>query len=251
MDDCLIYSGGSTPAAEYACSILRQSGLEISTHPSSQVTHLLLDVPGFRDDGFLRSGEPPEPLLSTLPTDITICGGKLDQPCLQAYRTWDFLKDEAYLAQNAYITAECVLDVILPRFSGLLRGCPILLIGWGRIGKCLAKLLQNLDCQVTVAARKPQDRAILQALGYTAIDTAEPEALSKYGLIYNTVPEIICQQEVCPDWGSGVKIDLASRQGLIGSDVVWARGLPGIHTPESSGTLIAKTILHYIKEEHR
>ena len=40
-----------------------------------------------------------------------------------------------------------------------------------------------------------------------------------------------------------MKIDLASEKGLGGEDVIWARGLPGIHAPESSGRLIAETCL--------
>ena len=251
MDDCLIYSGGSAPTAEYACSILRQNGLEISTHPSSQVTHLLLDVPGFRDDGFLRSGEPPEPLLSTLPTDITICGGKLDQPCLQAYRTWDFLKDEAYLAQNAYITAECVLDVILPRFSGLLRGCPILVIGWGRIGKCLSRMLQAIGAEVTVAARNPKDRAMLRALGFGIAGTdISPSALSGFRILINTVPSPILSREqttFCRE--DCLLVELASQPGLAGENIISARGLPGIHRPEASGELIARTLLDHMNKE--
>jgi hypothetical protein len=43
-------------------------------------------------------------------------------------------------------------------------------------------------------------------------------------------------------------IDLASRQGIDHEDVIIARGLPGIHFPESSGILIAKTFLQYYKE---
>jgi hypothetical protein len=40
-----------------------------------------------------------------------------------------------------------------------------------------------------------------------------------------------------------LKIDLASKPGIAGSDVIIARGLPGKMAPESAGHLIAKTIL--------
>ena len=42
-----------------------------------------------------------------------------------------------------------------------------------------------------------------------------------------------------------VKIELASTDGMAGDDIVIARGLPGVHLPESSGELIAKTFLKY------
>ena len=44
-------------------------------------------------------------------------------------------------------------------------------------------------------------------------------------------------------------MDLASKKGIAGNDVIWARGLPGIHAPEESGALIARTILDLLKEE--
>ena len=40
-----------------------------------------------------------------------------------------------------------------------------------------------------------------------------------------------------------MKIELASKAGMVGDDIIPARGLPGIHMPESSGELIAKTFL--------
>jgi hypothetical protein len=46
-----------------------------------------------------------------------------------------------------------------------------------------------------------------------------------------------------------VKIDLASIQGIYGSDVIHARGLPGKQTPESSGILIANTIIRLLRKE--
>jgi hypothetical protein len=40
-----------------------------------------------------------------------------------------------------------------------------------------------------------------------------------------------------------VKIELASSPGLEGDDVIEALGLPGKYAPETSGKLIARTIL--------
>ena len=49
-------------------------------------------------------------------------------------------------------------------------------------------------------------------------------------------------------FGNALKIDLASKPGIGGSDVIWARGLPGKDAPESSGELIAKTIIRLMEE---
>ncbi len=243
-----LYPIGTTPALAYAVSFLKQTGLEIVDHPTPEVTHLLLDVPSFGSDGLLRSGGNLDKILETLPQYITVVGGNLDHPELERYRKWDFLQDPDYLAQNAAITADCALQVAAPLLARTFAHSPALIIGWGRIGKCLGQLLKAVGCQVTVAARKESDRAMLRALGYQTADTARLEDLSRYRILFNTVPEMVLNRTQLAQCKNCVKIDLASRKGLEGEDVVWARGLPGIYAPESSGRLIADTFLNKIKE---
>jgi len=68
--------------------------------------------------------------------------------------------------------------------------------------------------------------------------------LQNYRVIYNTVPSM-----VFPDTPKdALKIDLASKLGLGGEDVIWARGLPGKKAPESSGALIARSIIPILRE---
>ena len=126
----------------------------------------------------------------------------------------------------------------------ILQECPVLVIGWGRIGKCLARLLQQMGAQVTVCARKETDRSILSALGYQTTDCQQAD-LSAYRVIFNTVPTMLFPH--CP--GNGLKIDLASRLGLGSEDVIWARGLPGKDAPGSSGLLIAQTLIPILRKE--
>lgn len=244
-----LYPVGTSAALTYAVRILKRSGFEIVDHPTPEVTHLLLDVPGFTAEGLLRNGLPLERILETLPPYITVAGGNLDHPALEGYRTWDLLQDPRYLALNAAITADCALQVAAPLLTTVFRQSPALIIGWGRIGKCLGQLLRSLGTDVTVAARKPQDRAMLQAMGYRAADPGNLQDLSSYRILFNTVPKPMLTQAQLSPCRNCVKIDLASVRGLEGEDVVWARGLPGIHAPESSGRLIADTILRKMKEE--
>jgi dipicolinate synthase subunit A len=77
----------------------------------------------------------------------------------------DLLKDPHYLAKNAAITAECALKVAAPYLKTTFSESPTLILGWGRIGKCLARLLSARNCPVSVAARKESDRAMLEAFG--------------------------------------------------------------------------------------
>lgn len=234
LDKRLIYPLGTTGAIRFAARFL---GLPLVDHPTPDATHLLLDVP-LRQTDIAKN-------LSMLPTGITVIGGNLEIPVLEGYRKIDLLQDPEYLAKNAAITAHCALKLALPYLDVTLEGCPVLILGWGRIGKCLARLLKVLGAEVTVAARKEADRAMLKALGYRAV---EFDALSKmlhgFRLIYNTVPErILSESTTFPT--DCVKIELASRPGLPG-EAIDGRGLPGKLAPESSGRLIAETILRRI-----
>lgn len=251
MDKRLIFCAGKTKAAQFAFTYLKSSGLPVTDAPSAEVGHLLLDVPSFETSGSLRFGGSVEKLLASLPRDITVYGGNLKHPALGDFQTVDFLQDGAYLAQNAYITAECALDVALPYLKITLRDCPALIIGWGRIGKCLGQLLKAIGADVTIAARKEADRSMIRALGYHAEDTAQlADSLGHYRLIFNTAPELVLNREQMahcrPDC---IKIELASIDGMEDADVIIARGLPGVHMPESSGTLIAETFLQYYNKE--
>ena len=243
-----IFLAGTTAACRYAGEYLAKCGIPVSNEPAEDASYILLDVPSFRSDGQLRQGGQPEGLLMQLPMNVTICGGNLDLCALRGYRCIDFLKDEAYLCRNAYITAECALDVAMPLMGRTFRHCPVLIVGWGRIGKCLAQLLKDLGARVTLGVRDSRQAEILKVLGYDALLMHQvPGELGRFRLIYNTVPAPVLSRgdlSLCRE--DCVKIELASGNGLEGEDIVIARGLPGIHMPESSGRLIAETFLRLL-----
>lgn len=244
MGECSIYAAGYSPAMSYCIQNLKTAGFTLLTEPSMQATHLLLPVPSFAPDGGIVGGGNLSTLLTLLPKNITVIGGNLDRPELDYYTTVDLLQNTTYLAMNAQITAHCAVKQALNQLPVILQDCPALVIGWGRIGKCLARLLRQMGAQVTVCARKEADRSILQALGYETTDCQRAD-LSAYRVIFNTVPTMLFPS--CP--GDGLKIDLASRLGLGSEDVIWARGLPGKDAPESSGKLIAQTVIPILRKE--
>ena len=245
MEKTAFYIAGGSPALKYAAEYLASRGRTVAAAPGSNVTHLLLPVPIFDVDGQIRD------LLAALPKDITVIGGKMSHPALEGYRTVDLLEDAHYLAENAAITADCALRIAGSNLGIVFRNCPVLILGWGRIGKCLAGMLKSLGAEVTVAARKEGSRAMAQALGFHTADIGELNyALARYRIIFNTVPAmVLTQAQLTHCRRDCLKIDLASRPGIEGSDVIWARGLPGKDTPESSGVLIGKTVLRLTARE--
>ena len=244
MDDRIIYVAGHTPALQFCTCVLKEEGFTVLAEPSMEADTLLLPVPSFTPEGCIIGGGNLRTLLTLLPKDILVIGGNLDCPELVDYRTVDLLRNADYLALNANITAHCAIKVTLNNMGAILDGCDVLVVGWGRIGKCLAHLLRQMGAHVTVCVRKESDRSMLKALGYRVVDYSSAE-LQAYRIIYNTVPSMVfprCPQDV-------LKIDLASKPGLGGTDVIWARRLPGKDAPESSGALIARSIIPILREE--
>ena len=230
MTGHIFYNGGTGAATIIAEEILRKNGIRFSPVLDASVTHLLLDTP------------VKVPLPEDLPKGITVIGGKVESDRCKCI---DLLTDPLYLAENADITAHCAVKVALRHLPVTLKNCPVLVVGWGRIGKCLSSLLRAMGARVTVAARKESDRAMILALGYDALDAEKLSyELLRFRVIFNTVPVMLISKETAgycrPEC---LKIELASLPGIEGTDVINARGLPGKEAPETSGELIAKTVL--------
>lgn len=236
MHETVFYKPAQSPTLSFAAEFLSREGFRFAEVPSPDIGCVLLPVP-----------TPPEwvdrlpSVLEALPHVTHIFGG--DLPSLPGHPVHDLLLEPTYTAQNAYITACCALRIVLTH-RPVLRGCPILVIGWGRIGKCLSALLRALDAQVTVAARKESDRAMAAALGYAVCPT---EHLSGDGfdIILNTVPAMLLPHPP----KESLKIELASQDGIGGEDVVYARRLPGQYAPRDNGTLIGQTVLALCRRE--
>lgn len=224
-------------AIRYAADYLAALGISVTEKCAPDVTHLLLPVPSFSGgDEYLAH------LLTKLPDEVIVSGGNLNSALLEGYPSVDFLRDPYYLAENAAITAECALQIVENRLGTSPAGIRALVIGWGRIGKCLGALLQKQSADVTIAARKTSDLAMIRALGFRSLDISDAAGeTTRYDIILNTVPVLLF-----PDIQSkpeAVILELASKPGMTGQNIINARGLPGKMAPERSGKLIAQTFI--------
>ena len=225
---CPIQSG----AMVFAINHLQACGYTVCKLPTSNTEHLLLPVPSFP-----HGSDYLLPILDRLPRNVRVYGGFLQIPQLIGYKRTDFLSDPYYLARNAAITAECTLEIVENVLGQDISAHSVLILGWGRIGKCLGKLLQTKGTQVTIAARKDADLAMIEALGYQAMPlwALKPEA----EFIINTIPSMVLPQ--VPD--HCYAIELASKPGMAGDHIISALGLPGKLRPAASGKLIADTFI--------
>lgn len=78
----------------------------------------------------------------------------------------DVLKYEELTVMNVIPTAEGAIAIAMERSKITLHDSNCLILGFGRIGKILAKMLQGIGANVYCEARKQQDLAWIKAYGY-------------------------------------------------------------------------------------
>lgn len=149
-----------------------------------------------------------------------------------------YWKDPVYLVENAALTAEGAVELVMRRLPGAVLGASILIVGYGRIGSMLADRLALLGASVTVAARRAESRAEARARGHRAVDVtelpADPDA------VINTVPAPI----LSGDFGGALCVELASAPGgwTDHTPVLRAPGLPGLYAPRAAADVMADAV---------
>lgn len=201
-------------------------------------------------------------LMHNIHTQILIAGGIQPEVYLMTNNEYieiiDIMKREELAVLNTIATAEGTIQIAIENTNTILHGSNCLILGFGRIGKVLARKLVGLSVNVTCAARKDDDIAWIQAYGYKSLNINElGEELNKYDIIINTVPHIVLNEKRLEYVRNDVLlIDLASNPGGIDKKSVkdkklkfiWALSLPGKVAPITSAEFIKNTIYNIIKK---
>ena len=173
----------------------------------------------------------------------------------------DIMKREELAVLNTIATAEGTIQVAIENTNRKLHGSEVLILGFGRIGKVLARKLAGLSVKVTCAARKDEDLAWIEAYGHKSLNINNlGENLRLFDIIINTVPHIILtEQKLEYVKKETLLIDLASNPGGIDKKAikdrnlkfVWALSLPGKVAPTTSAEFIKNTIYNILKEIYK
>ena len=161
-------------------------------------------------------------------------------------RMRDYYQREEVLLRNAAITAEGAIALAMERSERTLLGSRVLILGGGRISQALVPRLRALGAEVTVYARRGDQRALAACLGCHTLECL-PESPEGYHIVFNTVPV-----PLLPRGAEGaLNIELASAPGGFRdpAGVVIARGLPGKAAPLSAAEALLEPILSIIREE--
>ena len=170
----------------------------------------------------------------------------------------DLLKREEFSVLNTIATAEGTIQIAMEETQRTVHGTNVLIMGFGRIGKVLAKMLDGIGAKVSCEARKNEDISWIKAYGYNPIHLNDlNDNLNQFDIIINTIPfQLLNADKLDLVKPEAVIIDLASNPGGVdrkaarekGLKVIWALSLPAKVAPLTSAEFIKETLYHVLKE---
>ena len=157
-------------------------------------------------------------------------------------RLIDYSIDEGFLKENAYITAEGAISLFYNEIKESLLCKEAIILGYGRIGKYLAKMLKNQGANVSVFARKNDVKSEIILDGNYVIELNEIRNKKPF-VLFNTVP---CK--ITDEIFDFPIIELASSENNFNSKntIINGRGLPGKMFPKTAAEILLKVILPYL-----
>ena len=210
-----------------------------------------------------RLSPPITEVLAPLSPGQMLCGGRVDPvtAALAAERGLtirDYFAREELAVANAVPTAEGAVQLAMEHLPITIHGSRVLVLGFGRVGRITAQRFAALGARVSVAARKYDQLAWAQAMGF------DPQPLSHlagwlcgYDLVVNTIPAPVLTRRELEDLKPDCLIlDLASKPGGVdqraagelGLTVIWALALPGKVAPVTAGAAIQTAIYNMLQE---
>ena len=170
----------------------------------------------------------------------------------------DLFKREEYFVLNTIATAEGTIQIAMENTQKTVHGSRVLIMGFGRVGKVLAKMLDGIGAKVSCEARKHSDIAWIKAYGYNPIMLSELNTeLGNFDIIINTIPfQILDETRLDYIKKECVIIDLSANPGGVDRkaareknlNVIWALSLAGKVAPITSAEFIKETLYNILKE---
>lgn len=231
---------------------------------------VILPMFGIDEQGLIRAKYARKSLvlnrgvMSGFPPDATILVG-VARPLLKDLAARRGLKliemgerdDVAIL--NAIPSAEGAIQMAMEAVPITIHGSKSFVLGFGRTGVTLARMLKGIGAETYVAARKPADLARIAEMGLVPLTYAElPGMIGRADIIFNTVPAMVLTSDLLKLAKGEVYInDLASAPGgtdfaaatELGIKAVLSPGLPGKVAPKTAGMILAQVIPRIIDEQ--
>ena len=156
---------------------------------------------------------------------------------------------ERFQAINSRLTAEGALEIVIEHSKKSIADCYVLIMGFGRTGAAMAKILGKLDVAFDVVSTSSVRPAHAFAKHVVPMRDFDFE---KYDIVINTIPSpVVSDKELMSMKDDCVYIDLASKSAInldyakyLGIDADIYPALPAKTCPVSA----AKAMFDYIME---
>ena len=153
---------------------------------------------------------------------------------------------------RSIVTSEGVLKIVIEEHPKSVFGLNVLVLGYGSLGKTIAKNFSLLGAKVTVAARREKVLENIIENGYRAIDfSVLDEKLNNFDLIINAVPATVLDEKNLKFVNKKtLLIDLSiNPQGIdkkecrkLGLRYNWLLSVGSRYAPESFADIIVKSL---------
>lgn len=249
---------GTDPRLAAAGRALARAGFAVGgPEQTALADYILLPLP------LDESRTPLAELLRAAKPGALALGGKLSAQARQiaaeaGVELVDYFAREELILCNAIPTAEGCIGILMAERTRTLWNSAILLAGFGPVGQALGVRLAALGAQVTVAARRPVQRALAESFGLRAVDLARLEQTAPaFDTVVNTIPAPVLTEAVLAALRPGsLVVDLASKPGgtdfaaarRLGHRAIHALSLPAACAPETAGEALARTVCEILAE---
>ena len=234
----------------------------------ADATIVILPLPVTFDDGIVNApmfdGKlEMAVLLRLMNENQVLLAGKIDEKTAALIDTYnvyaiDYFAREELSVLNAIVTAEGGIELAMSELPTTLHGSNCLVMGFGRIGKVLCRMLGGIGAHVTATVRGHEALAWIDAYGYGGMHIdALPFRVGEFDVVFNTIPHKLITVDVLGAVKKDVLIiDLASRPGGVdmpvarefGIKTIWALSLPGKVAPITAGNIIMQAVLNICEE---
>ena len=231
---------------------------------------VLLPLPYSRDGITIRSPLFSEKILLediiiNLDKNNKIYAGKVDNKLKKiceekSIPLVDYFLDEKLKVENSVLAAEAAIAIGIYETKIAIANSRILITGYGRIGKNLARLLKAFNPKLTVATNDSNEELWSRVSGNDTIKLSSiPKIARELDTIFNTIPSNILNEDCIKPLKKDVAIiEIASSPGGIDRklikefdlNIISAPSLPGRFSPIDAGLIIKDSIMKDFKSQN-
>lgn len=266
---------GGDKRMEYLAEYLNNNGFDVKKYGlSDSITKaelaevlalkeitVILPLPMSRDGENINMSKAQESvsysfLSERLKSGDVIFGGMIKEQFKDMFKDKNIVitdyYDEDFILKNAYLTAECMPQVIFKNTGLSVKNMKIALTGYGRTSKAIAAFLKPMGAKVLVSARSVEALEDAAKSGYSICALADLQCIAAgFDIIINTVPSLVINENIIKvltkktsliDIASppfGVDFESAEKHGI---KAVKALSLPGRYVPREAGYIIGEKL---------